>query len=336
MTFLATWWVQATPGTTYWRCTIPARHLKGQALHLTEDDLLLDEHGEPFMPRHKGAGIWQFPGNATRALIMAHQQEMGTKVLVEVDDNYLMPPPHITFLNSPWKRKASRGGGPDDHSFEAHRVISKWADGVIVSTEPLADAYERVNPNVYICPNSVDLRDWSEPSWIDDGKVRVGYAGSDSHLWDVALVERALSYAAHHESGEVWKLGVRHVDWKFPHQVMPWTDALPEYRRNLKVLDVGLCPLKRSPWHDCKSDIKACEYTMAGALPIVQSDTPVYKDWLEVVPSAATEKEWLKRVKEVLALSTEDRRKLWRDAYDFLTQNKLIEQHIHKWQEAIT
>lgn len=333
---IATWWTQATPGTTHWRCIIPARKL-GQALHLDYSDLVLDENGEPFMPRQKGhAAVWQFPGNMTRATLMAHQQEMGIRVLVEVDDNYLHPPPHIPFTKSVWLKKHPRQGA-DEHSFEAHARIAKWADGIIVSTEPLADAYERVNENVFICPNSADLDDW-EPTYYsekEEGPLSIGYAGSDSHQYDAALVHRALGDAAH-AGAKVWKMGLQRVQWHFPHEVMPWTNSLPEYRKNLQRLDVGLCPLKRSPWHDCKSDVKAIEYTLAGALPIVQSDTPVYRDWLEVVPSASSEKEWAKVVKQVAQMGLHGRRKLWEDAYHFVLDMKLIDQHIHTWKEAFS
>ena len=66
-TCLATFWHQASPGTTSWRCLVPARHLPGQSIPVTEDDLA--EDGERIIfPRQRGnAAIWQFLGDDTRS-----------------------------------------------------------------------------------------------------------------------------------------------------------------------------------------------------------------------------------------------------------------------------
>ena len=36
---MATWWAQKPGGNWYWRCTVPARQLPGQALAVRYDDL---------------------------------------------------------------------------------------------------------------------------------------------------------------------------------------------------------------------------------------------------------------------------------------------------------
>jgi hypothetical protein len=125
------------------------------------------------------------------------------------------------------------------------------------------------------------------------------------------------------------------LEWRVPHEEIAWSVDLVQYRRNLQVLDVGLCPLKRSAWHDCKSDIKAMEYLLSGAVPIVQRDSPCYKDWIDVVPSATTEKDWLKQIKWAVQAPREELREVWQRGYDFLLANKLINQHIAKWREAV-
>lgn len=330
---LATWWVQNTPGTRYWRVEIPAKFLPGKWVELEERDLILDEHGEPFFPRQKGAAIWQYPGSAGRGLFMSEMQEQGIPVFVEVDDCYLIPPVHQPYAKSDWDRKIDwKAKDAGQHSFEAHRKLCEFADGVICTTDYLAEIYSQVNENVHVCPNSADLDDWS-PEWTHDGrKLKIGFAGSDSHMYDVRLVDRALRWAS--DVAEVWKIGLTRVKWVFPHQVAPWADSIEAYRRNLKVLDVGLCPLKSSRWHNCKSDIKAIEYTLSGALPIVQHDTPVYEAWHGIVPTASTEKEWLKVVRWAVN-KPDEVHELWLEALDFVLKNKLASQHIHTWREAL-
>lgn len=332
---LATWWRQATPGTTYWRCTVPAKALPGQVLGLRNTSLLDRPDGVQLVGQ-EGASIWQFPGNATRALIMSHVQEEGLgKVLVEVDDNYLLPAPQIPGFKGQWQRNFDRSE-EDRYSHQAHAAICRWVDGIIVSTPILAEHYAAVTAApIHVCPNSVDLDDWPAPKERKDDRVlRIGYAGSPSHLFDVKLIHRALGWAANQSRAEVWKIGLGLTEWLFEHKAFAWTDDMAEYRRNLQVLDVGLCPLKRSAWHDCKSDIKAIEYALAGALPIVQADSPVFADWVDVVPSATTETEWRKVVKWAVS-SPEEVKELAGKAREFVLASKLIEQHIGKWKAAI-
>lgn len=329
---LATWWIQKSPGTTYVRCHVPARALPGQALALKFSDL--EVHGDVVsMPRHRGVGIWQFVGNATRAFIMAELQHQGFKVLMEVDDNYLQPPPPVPGTHGDWRSKLDRTE-TDRYSYQAHRKIIQWVDGVICSTDTLAEIYDKATPApVYVCPNSADLDDW-EPIDKQGGYRRIGFAGSHSHYYDLALIDRALDYASRQPRVSLVKVGVGGKKWRWGHIQVPWTDDLGKYRKNLQMLDVGLCPLKRSIWHDSKSDIKAIEYTLAGALPIVQKSPP-YKDWLDVVPSAGSEKEWVSQVKWAVSCPLEELTEAWERAYAFVLENKLISQHIDKWRSAL-
>ena len=80
------------------------------------------------------------------------------------------------------------------------------ADGIIVSTPHLQRAYSRFN-EVYLCPNSVDPDDWSEPEKIDDGVLRIGYAYSSSHWYDLEYIFDALEYASRQKNVEVIMMG---------------------------------------------------------------------------------------------------------------------------------
>jgi len=341
---LATWWTQITPGTTYWRAYVPAKHLPGQALRLKYSDLKQDAEGNVFVPRQRGTAIWQFVGVAVRALIMAHQQDQGVRVLMELDDNYLVPVPIPLLPGSTrhWQTSLSHENAAE-YSHQAHRKIVRWIDGLIVSTEEIAARYAQATQvPIYHCPNSIDLDDWvgHAQGWGrartgDSGALAIGYAGSDSHRYDLALIERGMDWAWRQPNVKLWKIGAATKTWRVPYEQVPWSDNLPEYRRNLQVLDVGLCPLKRSDWHDGKSDIKAMEYLLSGAVPIVQRDSPCYRDWIDVVPSATTPKDWLKQIKWAVGAPREELREVWQRGYDFLLERKLIGQHIHKWQEAV-
>lgn len=330
-TFKATWWGQRPGGNWYWRCEIPSRHLPGQVVQLRYDDLQPTADG-PSMPRQlSDTAIWSYAGNATRGILMSAQMHAGYRVLLEVDDNYLMSAPQIPGGKTDWQLRADTTAD-DRHSLEAHRRLAEVVDGVIVTTEHLAKSYRKVNEHVYVCPNSADLADWEEPEKPDDGILRIGYAASSSHWWDIREIERACSWAAIQPNVQVCLYGLDR-GWSFPFWHAPWTQDLGEYRRSLQRLDVGLCPLRTNPWSDCKSDIKAIEYALSGAMPIV-SDTVPYDPWLDRVPVATTSKEFLKAVKWAVA-NRDGVKEYAAKAKQYVVAERTIEKSIDTWKEAV-
>lgn len=328
---VATFWRQATEGTFYWRLLVPARHLPARVNSLLHSDV---QNPDP-LARQEGTAVWQFLGDLERTRFAARIQSAGVRSLMETDDNYLVPPPYIAGQVRPWETTVRRSWrkGAYGYSHQAHKLILPSVDGLIVSTDELANLYDGMVPaGIYVCPNSIDPDDWPEIK-PKDRKTVVGFAGSASHYSDLPIVERALGWAA--QSADLVNVGGAGVKWPWPHTVIPWTDDLASYRENLQALDIGLCPLRRSGWHDCKSDIKPMEYLMAGVLPIVQADSPCFKDWVGIVPSASKPKQWAKVVREVLALDADERHAMWRRAYDFLMEHKTIDKHIQKWRDAL-
>jgi len=330
----ATWWRQATEGGAYWRCYLPAKHLPGQCLDLSEDlDLAEGADGVPYMPRMRGrASIWQFPGEHIRAQLAAQQQEWGVRVLLECDDNYLIPAPPVPGVEpGPWKPTVREANG--GYSHEAHRRIASWVDGVIVSTPFLEKQYRKVNDHVYVCPNSVDPDDWDDRK-ADDGVLRIGYAASDSHRVDVAVIERAFRWASKQDGVQVFFLGVSPPNVEFRRVEVGWAQSLPEYRRLLQALDVGCCPLIENHWSAARSDVKALEYAMAGALPIVSRTEPYREWWDGPAPVATTPAEFYKTVRWCVQNRDEVKR-LAREAKEYVLKNRTIQQAIWRWEEAI-
>lgn len=330
----ATWWAQREGGNWYWRCTIPSRHLPGQVLSLRYDDLR-EYDGHIVMPRHRGgAAVWSYAGNATRGILMRAQQQAGLRVLMEVDDNYLISSPPVPKGGTDWQFKLDKVSGSDRHSHEAHEKLARFADGIIVTTETLAAAYRKVNEHVYVCRNSVDLDDWEEPEKPNDGIFRVGYAASHSHWFDANDVQRALHWAAEQPGVQVVMLGLN-PGWSFNYTHVPWTKDLAGYRKSLQVIDLGLCPLREGPWADSKSDIKLMEYAMSGAASVV-ADRPPYQDWVDSPEAltARTPKDFLKQVKWAVA-NQDGVREIAQAAKERILRERTIQHEIHKWAEAV-
>ena len=355
--FLAAFYCQGTPSTAYLRCQLPAKHLPGYVQqywpvqkHVRERDQKGRLRGvNVVFPRHEGAAVFQYPGDKVRALIMAYMAEQGTRVLVEVDDNYLA-------MDTSWAKKAGwthKGDGV--HSVERHRRIVAAADGVIVTTEHLARAYRKVNPNVYVCRNSVEPDDWpARPA--DDGVLRVGWFASMSHRSDGGLVSSALEWASRQDGVEVVLMGVgatrtihtneegeteklTGVVWpelrNVAFQHIPATNDLAAYRKHMTCLDVGLAPVRRSVSSDSRSDLKAIEIAAAGAFPVL-SNVPPYANWAdgEHCRKATTRKDFLNVVKD-LVRNRDETKRLAREAHEFVLSERCIEKEAEAWREAV-
>jgi len=115
----------------------------------------------------------------------------------------------------------------------------------------------------------------------------------------------------------------------------PWTDDILEGRKNLGKIDVGIAPLVRNHWADCKSDVKALEYAMAGVMPIVQ-DAPPYDPWVDSgwgwCPN--TSSDWEETIRDVVA-NRDDVKQHAATAKDYVLSERTIQTNIHKWEEAV-
>lgn len=332
----ATWWVQATAGVNYVRADMPAKHLPGKTVFFESRDIQAGGDDYVFPRQEGGTAVWMFPGNTTRWIAMAQMKvELGLRVLVEVDDNYTTGTP-IPGLSS-WLVKRDMSG-QDRHSYETHtRIVkSKACDGVIVSTPALERVYGRIHPNVYVCTNSIDPDDWpeGEPEHQPDGVLRVGWAGSASHAYDLADIRRALDWASRQPDVEVVVMG--QLDPGVKHRRVSWTDKLAEYRENVQQIDVMLCPLRSNAWSDCKSDVKALEAAMGGACSIVSRTEPYRPWWDGSAPgySAATPKEFLKVVKHLVA-NRDEVRETARLAREYAVTKRNIKDGVAAWRAAI-
>ena len=169
----ATFYTGATPATAYVRCQLPALHLPA-VVRQGPPALALNEDEDVAVVGQKGRGaILQFPADAVSAIASQHLREQGHRLLVEVDDNYLINPGGKILERSGWAMKI---GEESAFTRQGHRWIVRHADGVIVTKPWLAARYEKVNRNVYVCPNGVEPADWPEPPERTDDTIRIAWA----------------------------------------------------------------------------------------------------------------------------------------------------------------
>lgn len=254
-------------------------------------------------PDVEGTAIWTRPC-LVRATSARQMQEHGVRTISEVDDNYIANPRFSIAL---------RLQGWDEEGIDLHMKATCSMDAIVFSTELLRDMYAfemrrrwktwfarepkarwPKYPELHVCRNNVDDRDW--PEIVErDGPIRVGWMGSHSHIWDVDLAWPALMYASQN-GAETWMIGLdptgdeepeitiddrpmrtarslekqnawrrvgfKHIKWRQPKQ----------YERLALPLDIGLCPLLTNKQTLGKSDVKFLEYAISGAAVVAQNN----------------------------------------------------------------
>jgi hypothetical protein len=123
--------------------------------------------------------------------------------------------------------------------------------------------------------------------------------------------------------------------WSFPLTLVPWTNKLARYRRNLGGLDIALCPVDEtaSSFARWRSDVKVLELAMSGALPII-SDARCYAEWREVLPVARDAAEFLDLVQWAASHPAEVRAR--RAALrEHVLATRTIETEVEAWRAAI-
>lgn len=171
---------------------------------------------------------------------------------------------------------------------EGFAVCAAEADLITVSTRGLKAACERHIPNVgkeiLITPNAVDF-DMFKPSALerDDGKVIVGWGGSNTHSGDIAEAWDVLpGLVKAHEQLHLEFIGMAapkelHGHPRVHHR--PWV-PIGEFANRLSAWswDVSLAPLAEIRFNRAKSSIKALE-SAALKVPCLMSDVQPYREF---------------------------------------------------------
>jgi hypothetical protein len=307
-------------------------------------------------PQHEGeAAVFTRPLAFGAAHMMGLRQQ-GVRVLAEVDDNYLAPHHLNYFMQKASKDLAKDGKSWRDYVEDHARSIAA-GDGIIVSTEHLRDVYwrglgdmfgKRHLPDFFVCRNLVDDRfipDKLVPP-REDGKLRIGYMGSDSHVWDVDLIYPACveAYINGHEIvfvgidpaniNPIYRRNTKKVDWnRIDYTHIPWTNT---YRGTALPLDIGFAPLVVDQHTLCKSDIKALEYCLSGAACVAQNCL-VYNRTLkseEHVLFANSPMEFVHQMRRLIK-DEELRRSLVEGTRQYIADERMLMDNKKEWEEAV-
>jgi glycosyltransferase involved in cell wall biosynthesis len=178
----------------------------------------------------------------------------------------------------------------------------QYCDRLVVTTEPLREAYAGLIPDIRVVPNSIDLEIWGklEPRRRDGHKPRVGWAGGSSHTGDLEIlipVVEALKDEVEWVFFGMFPGGCREMIAEY-HGGVPIADY-PAKLAGLD-LDLALVPLELNDFNACKSNLRLLEYGILG-YPVIATDFTPYQCGLPVTLVDNQPQSWINAIRDHLA-----------------------------------
>jgi len=235
----------------------------------------------------------------------------GKKTYLEYDD--MVEGSHIARIRKAWEQMTSD-----------FRALAAAADGIIVTTDVLAQYYRQYNDNIVVIPNSIDTSMWESKQ----SDAAIGYAGSSTHIREFKHLGLMLSRLAK----------------KYPLRFMGFNPEgiscdyigdsnLKDYPKKLPgAFSVGLAPLVRSKFNEGKSAIKWYEYSLAGIATVAEDYAP-YKCIKDGVDGyRCNPGEWQDRI-EYLMEHPDKKDELVLNAQNRIKEDYEISKYAHRWAE---
>lgn len=341
-------------GCGYYRILVPYRELarRGHNVSFTND---------PNDSCIEGADVLvlQRQNHPTVLGFVKRWQAMGTAFLLEFDDNMHT----LSSLNI-----ASQEYGNDKPATRGFERFLEIADAVTVSTHDLASEYARFRGDIYVCENALDdaRAEIIAPAAIDgalkrEGQVRIGWAGSGTHIADFLSIRDPLVKAMRDDQ----RIRFVTIGESFARQFPADLRARVEYAghsvtdraclpRNPKdellasvryydliasaEYDVAIAPIEHTTFNRCKSALKVMEYGALG-IPFVASRFGPYaryaSEWPQPVGMLVRgDREWhdaLRRLANDVALRAE----LASENLRHVRGRRLISQNVDAWERAL-
>lgn len=227
------------------------------------------------------------------ASILAARELSGNKkkLVVDVDD--------ALFVKA--DNPAAKKWEVTDAAFVISQTI-KAADSVTCSTPALAEKLRELNGNTHVIPNCYD------PDWFDvpyrpntDGTVRIGWAGSITHMEDFTFIAPVLNHLMKkYPKVKMVICGdtrlAKMIDDQSRVEVHNYTpvEVWPMKLASMS-LDIGIAPLVDNEFNRYKSNIKWMEYSLCKIASVTSKI--VYEDSLR---ACETPKEWETTLSELI------------------------------------
>ncbi len=242
--------------------------------------------------------------HATLADHILKARAIGQVIVNDLDDWYWgLDPSNDAFMSSHPKTN------PKENRDHYKKVMSS-STLVTVSTKYLADRIKSfVHCPILILENTVDIERFTPHVHTDSSVPVVGWVGATSHRSSDLEVMRGIinpllangDITFQHSGNHLNAPSVASLLGLHDDQVktLGAVDAL--LYPSLLTMDVGIAPLRDTPFNHAKSDIKLLEYSASG-IPWIGSSLSAYeslrKEW-GVGRTASKPSQWLKHLKDL-------------------------------------
>lgn len=258
-------------------------------------------------------------------------QAKGVKVVIDMDDSLSTIHPRNVAFKSYDPRVSQKMNW-------MHAARScELADLVTVTTQALAEEYGG-HGRVVVIPNHIPESYLNVQRSTNETPV-VGWAGwTNTHVEDLratkgiinqVLIDTGAKFAAFGDDKIFFDLSIRH---RPPHELWGFTN-IGEYPNRLAGMDIGLVPLQKGKFNECKSWLKGLEYAALGVVPIV---TPIgdYQNLVDlgIAIPAENPSAWYNKTRELI-LDNDMRREL-SDKCRKVASEWTIEGNSSKWWNA--
>lgn len=231
-------------------------------------------------------------------------RQNGQIIINDLDDWYWgLDPSNMAF-------QANHPKNSPGENINHYKAVLNRSDLVTVSTPYLADRITKfVRCPIEVIPNYIDVDRFTPRQHVDDGPPTIGWVGSTAHRsGDLETLKGIITpmvqsgnYKFHH-SGHAdhfptlaSKLGLR--DSEVTTLPLARHDMYP----NLMVMDIGLVPLRVTPFNRAKSYIKGLEYAASG-IPFVAQEIDSYNQLYNeygIGRVAARAGDWIRNIKQL-------------------------------------
>lgn len=217
------------------------------------------------------------------------------------------------------------------------REALELSDRLIVSTQPLAEAYQEYCPDVHVVPNCLDEQTWGhfyQGPPPERQRLRVGWAGAGQHLGDLKMMVDVVSALSDE------------VDWIFmgmcPNELRPYIKefhpfvSYAKYPKELSALDlnIAIAPLEDNAFNTCKSNLRLLEYGAMG-WPVVCSDVyPFRTEDPPVFRCSNQADDWLQQIKELIG-NRALRQQQGQALNQWVQDNFYLSKNAQAWKHAI-
>jgi glycosyltransferase involved in cell wall biosynthesis len=236
-------------------------------------------------------------------------QKAGQIIINDLDDWYWgLDTSNLAFASSHPKNS------PHENTNHYRKVLAT-SDRITVSTPYLRDRLMQMFrncPPIDVLENTVDVNRFKIHEHITETKPIVGWVGSTNHRsGDLEVVSgtipplQKLNLIDLQHSGNRFDAPSLASKWNITEtSVITLPACEPEDYPNLLTMDIGIAPLRDTPFNHAKSDIKVLEYSASG-IPWVASDLPAYETLQKLwgvgrIAKKNKAKEWQRHIKELL------------------------------------